>query len=71
MARFFTVNSLNGPLSVPPSSPPLHPPNQNEKKEDRAPGRQLGAAQVHGQREPSARDRLAEGRQAPDRAGGW
>lgn len=54
----------------PRSKSALHPPCQDEEAGDRLSRRQLHQAQVHGQREPPAGNRVAEGRAAADGAGG-
>lgn len=51
-----------------PSASTLHAALKDAKASHRPPGRQLSEAEVHGQRQPSARHRVAEGQSA---APGW
>jgi len=48
----------------PRSASALHAAVKDEEARHRSPGGQLGAAEVYGEREPSARHRLAEGQPA-------
>lgn len=56
--------SLSLSLSVLCSAPTFHSTVKNAEASHRPAGGQLGEAEVHGQREPSARHRLVEGQSA-------
>lgn len=65
-----TQNLLKSPVplfltrSSSRSASTLHSALQDAEARHRSPGRQLGAPQVHGEREPSSRHRVAEGQPA-------